>query len=72
MEYVCNNQANIATKIYELGLKAFPDEVAIAKQFLEFQLQIHDEASKPPELLQPALQAEATLQTLGRYSRDSC
>ena len=45
MEYVCNNQASIATKIFELGLKAFPDEVPLAVKFLQFQLQINDEAS---------------------------
>ncbi len=46
MEYVCNNQSSIATKIFELGLKAFPDEVALAVKFLQFQLQINDEASE--------------------------
>jgi hypothetical protein len=45
MEYVCNNQASIATKIFELGLKAFPEEVPLAIKFLQFQLQINDEAS---------------------------
>jgi cleavage stimulation factor subunit 3 len=46
MEYVCNNQSSIATKIFELGLKAFPEEVALAVKFLQFQLQINDEPSQ--------------------------
>lgn len=48
MEYHCNKDAGIATKIYELGLKAFPDDVAFATKFLEFQIRINDESSMSP------------------------
>jgi hypothetical protein len=45
MEYHCNTDANIGTKIFELGLKAFPDDVAFAVKFLEFLIQINDDSS---------------------------
>jgi cleavage stimulation factor subunit 3 len=46
MEYHCNTDANIATKIFELGLKAFPDDVSFAVKFLEFLIQINDDSSE--------------------------
>ncbi len=48
MEYHCNKDASVATKIFELGLKAFPDEMAFAVKFLQFQLQINDDSSEWP------------------------
>lgn len=46
MEYHCNKDSNVATKIFELGLKAFPDSVDFALKFLQFQLQINDDGSE--------------------------
>lgn len=46
MEYHCNKDSTIATKIFELGLKAFPDQVDFATKFLEFQIEINDSGSK--------------------------
>ena len=45
MEYHCNTDSNIATKILELGLKAFPEDVSFAVKFLEFLIQINDDSS---------------------------
>jgi hypothetical protein len=46
MEYHCNKDQNVAIKIFELGLKAFPDDIAFAVKFLQFLIQLNDESSK--------------------------
>lgn len=45
MEYYCNKDANVATKIFELGLKAFPNSADFALKFLQFLLQINDDSN---------------------------
>jgi cleavage stimulation factor subunit 3 len=46
MEYHCNKDSNVAIKIFELGIKAFPNEPALAVKYLQFMIQINDENSK--------------------------
>lgn len=46
MEYHCNKDSSVAIKIFELGLKAFPDDVTFALKFLQFLIQLNDESSK--------------------------
>lgn len=46
MEYHCNKDSSVAIKIFELGLKAFPDDVPFALKFLQFLIQLNDESSK--------------------------
>lgn len=45
MEYHCNKDSSVAIKIFELGLKAFPEDVSIALKFLQFLIQLNDESS---------------------------
>lgn len=46
MEYHCNKDSSVAIKIFELGIKAFPNEPALAVKYLQFMIQINDENSK--------------------------
>ncbi|KAJ9116457.1 hypothetical protein QFC22_004899 [Naganishia vaughanmartiniae] len=45
MEYHCNKDQTVAIKIFELGLKAFPEDIAFAVKFLQFLLQLNDESN---------------------------
>ena len=45
MEYHCNDDKVIATKVFELGLKSYHDKSGYVLPYLNFLIQINDVAS---------------------------
>jgi cleavage stimulation factor subunit 3 len=46
MEYHCNKDADVATKVFELGLKTFADEADYVVRYLEFLIATNDDTSR--------------------------
>ena len=46
MEYHCTKAADVATKIFDLGLKLFGEDVDFVIRYLGFLISINDENSK--------------------------
>jgi len=46
LEYHSNKEAAVAIKIWDLGLKRFPDEVDFVIKHLQFLLSINDDTSE--------------------------
>jgi len=51
MEYHNSDDKAIATKVFELGLKAYHDKSEYVLHYLNFLIQINDEPSTPCSLL---------------------
>jgi cleavage stimulation factor subunit 3 len=45
MEYHCTKAADVATKIFEIGLKTFADDAEFVIRYLGFLISINDENS---------------------------
>jgi cleavage stimulation factor subunit 3 len=45
MEYHCNDDKVIATKVFELGLKSYAEKSEFVVHYLNFLIQINDEPS---------------------------
>ncbi|EPZ32164.1 Suf-domain-containing protein [Rozella allomycis CSF55] len=43
MEYYCGKEKDIAFKIFDIGLKTFPDEPLFIQEYLKFLVQINDD-----------------------------
>jgi len=50
MEYHSSDDKTIATKVFELGLKSYPDKPDYVLHYLNFLIQINDQPSTPPLL----------------------
>lgn len=48
MEYHCTKAADVATKIFEIGLKIFAEDVEYVTRYLGFLISINDENSQSP------------------------
>src|SRR5579859_3508194 len=59
MEFHCNDDKVIATKVFELGLKSFPDKPDYVLHYLNFLIQINDEPSTPQSFYTLTLDARA-------------
>lgn len=46
LEYHCNKDASVASRIFEKGLAFFPDEPELVSRYLAFLLSLNDEMSK--------------------------
>jgi cleavage stimulation factor subunit 3 len=57
MEYHCTKAADVATKIFEIGLKLFGDDPGFVVRYLGFLISINDENSESPAcVLSPGLE----------------
>jgi cleavage stimulation factor subunit 3 len=45
MEFHCSDDKVVATKVFELGLKSYPDKSEYVLLYLNFLIQINDEPS---------------------------
>jgi cleavage stimulation factor subunit 3 len=48
MEYHTKKESSVAIRVFELGLKLFPDNVEYVVQYLQFLLSINDDTSELP------------------------
>lgn len=46
MEYHCTKAADVATKIFEIGLKQFADNIDYVVRYLNFLISINDDNSE--------------------------
>lgn len=46
MEYYCNKDAQVALKIFEVGMRLFGENLKFVEHYLHFLLQVNEDSSK--------------------------